>query len=113
MAQPIDPEIRTPYQYQYNLTVERGFGENYVASVSYVGNRGLKQYAREELNYAYGTLFPFPAGRTPINPTTAGANTNARRVNTDIQIALPMLVSAARSWYNALEINFERRSRTG
>ena len=39
MSQPIDPNIRTPYTMQYNVTLERGFARNYVVGLSYVGNR--------------------------------------------------------------------------
>ncbi|HKX31249.1 MAG TPA: TonB-dependent receptor [Blastocatellia bacterium] len=110
--QPIDPNIRTPYTYQYNLTIERGFLNNYVVGLSYVGNRGLKQYAREEINPAYGTFLPFPAGReTPV--TVNGENINDRRVNPDIRQALPMLVSAGRSWYNAFQANVQKRYSRG
>ncbi|MGH9767861.1 MAG: carboxypeptidase regulatory-like domain-containing protein [Blastocatellia bacterium] len=112
-SQPIDPFIRTPYTYQYNLTVERGFLTDYVLSLSYVGNRGYKQYAREQINAAYGTFIAFPAGRTRITPTTSGANTNARRANTDIQTDIVQLVSAARSWYDAFEVNLQRRHSKG
>lgn len=112
-SQPIDPLIRTPYTYQYNLTFERSFMTDYVLSLSYVGNRGYKQYAREQLNYAYGTFIPFPTGRTPITPTTGGGNTNSRRVNTDIQVGIVQLVSAGRNWYDAFQANLQRRYSKG
>ncbi|MDQ3011245.1 MAG: hypothetical protein M3X11_11150, partial [Acidobacteriota bacterium] len=112
-SQPIDPLIRTPYTYQYNLTIERGFWTNYVLSLSYVGNRGYKQYAREQLNAAYGTFIPFPTGHTPITPTTSGANTNARRPNTDIQTGIVQLVSAGRNWYDSFQANVQRRYSNG
>jgi hypothetical protein len=112
-SQAIDPRLRTPYTYQYNLTVERGFLNDYVIGFSYVGNRGLKQYATEQINPAFGTFFPVPAGRTPVAVQTDGANTNARRVNTDFQGGIGMLTSVGRSWYNAFEANFQRRYSRG
>ncbi len=112
-SQPIDPFIRTPYTHAYNLTLERSFMTNYVLSLSYVGNRAFKQYGREQLNYAYGTFVPFPAGRTPLPILTSGANTNARRVNTDIQVGIVQLVSAGRSWYDAFQANLQRRYAKG
>lgn len=108
-AQPIDPRIRTPYTYQYNLTMERGFGTDYVLSLSYVGNRGKKQYAREQVNPALGTFFPFAAGdpRSALIPRTN--NANSRRANDDIRVGLVQLVSGANSWYDAFEANFQKR----
>jgi hypothetical protein len=112
----IDPFIRTPYTYQYNFTVERSFLRNYVASLSYVGNRGRKLYAIEQVNVAFGTLLPYPAG-TPaavqFAPTTAGGNINARRVNTDFGLGLGMQVAAGNSWYNSLQANLSRRFANG
>lgn len=110
-AQPIDPNIRTPYNLNYNLTIERGFLENYVASASYVGQRGLKGYAQEQINPALGTFFPAPPGRTIPAPTPT--NANQRRANPDFQTGLGMLVSASRSWYNALQLNLQRRYTDG
>ncbi|HWS53830.1 MAG TPA: TonB-dependent receptor [Pyrinomonadaceae bacterium] len=108
-AQPIDPFIRTPYTYQYNLTVERGFATDYVISLSYVGNRGKKQYVREQVNPSLGTFFPFAANdpRASMIPRTNNANT--RRANDDIRLGLVQLVSGANSWYDAFEANFQKR----
>jgi outer membrane receptor protein involved in Fe transport len=108
-SQPIDPRIRTPYVTQWNFTVERGFLRNYIASVSYVGNRGRKLYAVEELNPALGTFFA--ANRAIPQPDPD--NINERRLNDDIQGSIGQLVSAANSWYNALQINVQRRFSSG
>jgi len=35
-------QLKHPYSYQYGLTLERQFAEDWVAAVSYVGTRGLK-----------------------------------------------------------------------
>jgi outer membrane receptor protein involved in Fe transport len=112
-SQPIDPNIRTPYTYQYNVTVERGFLNNYVISLSYVGNRGLKQYGREQINPAFGTFIPFPTGRDVLPVTTGGENTNDRRINPEVRVGLNQLVSAGRSWYNAFETSVQRRYSNG
>ena len=63
-SRPIDPNIRTPYTFQYNLTVERAFKSNYVASIAYVGNRGRKLYALEQINPSFGTFFPASGARS-------------------------------------------------
>lgn len=110
-SRPIDPHIRTPYTYQYNLTLERGFLTNYVASISYVGNRGRKLYALQQVNPAVGTFIPVPSGRTIPAPTPN--NYSQRRLDPDILIGLSQLVTNGNSWYNALELNLQRRYANG
>ncbi|HEX8476575.1 MAG TPA: TonB-dependent receptor [Pyrinomonadaceae bacterium] len=105
----IDPDIRTPYTYQYNLTLERGFLRNYVGSLSYVGNRGRKLYGLREVNPALGTFLPARAG-DPVPTTT---NLAARRANLDVPLSISYLVSDGNSWYNALEANLQRRFSDG
>lgn len=117
LSRAIDPHIRTPYTYQYNLTVERSFMRNYVAQISYVGNRGRKLYALEQINPAYGTSFlaypDFIPAAQRFTPSTAGTNINARRVNTDFALGISQAVSAGNSWYNALQANLSRRYSNG
>jgi hypothetical protein len=116
LSRAIDPFIRTPYTYQYNLTLERSFLTNYVGSISYVGNRGRKLYAIEELNVARGTLIPYPSGlpaAQQFTPSIDAANTNARRVNTDFALAIAQQVAGGNSWYNAFQANLNRRYANG
>lgn len=114
----IDPFIRTPYTYQYNLTFERSFLRNYVASVGYVGNRGRKLYAIEQVNYAYGVpaFFPYPSSiplAQQFAPTSSGTNINARRINTDFGLGISQQVAGGNSWYNSLQANVSRRYSNG
>jgi hypothetical protein len=115
LSRAIDPFIRTPYTYQYNLTVERSFLRNYVGQLSYVGNRGRKLYALEQLNPAYGTTFLAYPSFIPVAQqfTPSTANINARRVNTDFALGISQAVSAGNSWYNALQANLSRRYSNG
>lgn len=115
----IDPHIRTPYTYQYNLTFERTFLRDYVASVAYVGNRGRKLYAIEQINYALGVpgFFPYPNGVTAppgaTTPSTSGANVNARRINSDFGLGISSQVAGGNSWYNSMQVNVSRRYANG
>jgi len=104
----IDPKIRTPYTYQYNLTFERGFGKDYVASASYVGNRGRKLYGLREVNPALGTFLPARAG----DPVATPSNYAARRLNKDLS-SVDYLVSDGNSWYNALQLDLQKRYSNG
>jgi hypothetical protein len=111
-ARAIDPHIRTPYTYQYNLSFDRSFGRNYILSLMYVGNRGRKLYALEQVNPSYGTFIPYPnaiPAAQRFTPTSSGTNTNARRVNPDFGINIAMQVAGGNSWYNSFQANFERR----
>ena len=38
----IDPHLRTPYVYQYNLSLQQRLGEGFAAEIGYVGNSGHK-----------------------------------------------------------------------
>jgi hypothetical protein len=107
----IDPNIRTPYTYQFNLTVERAFMKNYVASVAYVGNRGKKLYALEQVNPALGTFFPAPAGRTI--PVPVASNVNSRRLNDDFRLGITQMVSAGNSSFDSLQAQVQRRLSDG
>ena len=117
LSRAIDPFIRTPYTYQYNFTIERSFAKNYVAQVSYVGNRGRKLYALEQVNVAYGTPFlDFPSfipASEQFTPSTAATNINARRVNPDFGLGISQAVSAGNSWYNSMQLNLTRRYANG
>lgn len=104
-SQPIDPNLKTPYTMQWNLTLERGFASDYVFGVSYVGNRGRKQYVREEVNPSLGTFLPAPASY----PAPTVNNTDSRRRNLSYARGLPMLTTAANSAYDALQVNFQKR----
>ena len=108
-SQSIDPNLRTPYTYQWNLTVERGFLTDYVASVSYVGTRGQKLYVSEQVNPSLGTFLPAPADY----PVPTQTNPNSRRLNQDITSGITQLTSAGTSDYHALEAQLQRRFSNG
>lgn len=106
-----DPNIRTPYTYQYNFTVERGFGKDFVANVAYVGSRGVKLYALEQVNPALGTFFAVPAGRTI--PAVSSTNANSRRNNPDIALGVSQAITAGNSYYNSLQAGLQKRLSDG
>jgi hypothetical protein len=63
----VDPNLRTPYVQQWNLSVQREIGWNTSVTVSYVGNKGTKLYRAIDLNQAVingnGFLQAFNAAR--------------------------------------------------
>jgi Carboxypeptidase regulatory-like domain len=46
----VDPNLRTPYVQQWNLSIQREIGWNSSVTVSYVGNKGTKLYRAIDLN---------------------------------------------------------------
>jgi hypothetical protein len=113
-SQPVDPHLKIPYTYQYNLTLERTLHGDYLVSVGYVGTRGRHLYAQEQVNPALGTFIPFSSAITGIPgggsfPTPTQDNTNDRRMNPDIQLGLGELVTAGNSWYNSLQAQVQKR----
>jgi len=108
----IDPNIRTPYTYQYNLTIERAFRKNYVASIAYVGNRGRKLYALEQVNPSFGTFFPASALGRAI-PVATAANPNSRRLNDDVRLGISQMGSGGNSAYDSFQAQVQRRLYNG
>ena len=49
-SEAIDPNLRTPYVQQWNLSVQHEIGWNTSLTVSYVGNKGTKLYRAIDLN---------------------------------------------------------------
>jgi hypothetical protein len=76
--------------------------------VSYVGNRGRKLYGLREVNPALGTFLPARAG----DPVATISNYAARRLNKDLS-SVDFLVSDGNSWYNALQVDLQRRYSNG
>jgi outer membrane receptor protein involved in Fe transport len=110
-SRPIDPFLRTPYTFQWNLTVERGFGQDYVATMSYVGSRGNKLYVLEEINPGLGAFIPAPPGRD-IPPPTSN-NIDDRRLNDDIHVGLSQTTTKGNSFYHALQTQLQKRYSNG
>ncbi len=46
----VDPNLKTPYVQQWNLSIQREIGWNSTVTVSYVGNKGSKLYRAIDLN---------------------------------------------------------------
>ena len=46
----VDPNLKTPYVQQWNLSIQREIGWNSSVTVSYIGNKGTKLYRAIDLN---------------------------------------------------------------
>ncbi len=96
-----DPQ--NPYTMQYNLTVQRELWEKTVLTVSYVGQRGVHLVRLVDENQALPEILPdgrkfFPEGSVERNPNFTG---------------IRYKVTDAQSFYNALQVSFDRRFTNG
>ncbi len=107
-SQPIDPNLKTPQTTQFNITLERGFANDYIIGLSYVGNRGRKLYVREQINPALGT-FLSASLRPEVTPAPTTGNSNTRRLNDDIRLGLTQLTAGGNSTYDAFQVNLQKR----
>ncbi|MBN2241657.1 MAG: carboxypeptidase regulatory-like domain-containing protein [Acidobacteria bacterium] len=90
-----DPDLRTPYTQQWNLTLEKQFGNDTLVEVAYVGSKGTKILSARDINQ------PDPAPN-PLNP---------RPVTRFADIIF--LESRGNSSYHSLQARFQQRLNSG
>ncbi|HEY6349247.1 MAG TPA: TonB-dependent receptor [Candidatus Angelobacter sp.] len=95
----VDPHLRTPYIWQYNLTIERELAKNMALEVGYVGSQSRK----------LTTL----VDRNPFDPATL-ATTPTRLLNEQPGAAgdfsfTPAFENAVNASYNALETKLTKK----
>lgn len=94
----VPQHLRTPYTYQYNLTVQYQLTADTLLQVGYVGSRGVKLLRSRVLNY----LLPFG----PVS----GINTSFNDPDFGL---LQVNETSAQSVYNALQVTLARRASHG
>ncbi len=96
----MDLDFKSSYNIQFNLTLEKQFGNN-VASIAYLGTQGRRMaMAIPDINRA------LPSGNATANPRPFAAS--APRVTT-----IGYLTSSGNASYNALQLSFNRRFSKG
>jgi outer membrane receptor protein involved in Fe transport len=96
----MDRDFKSSYNIQFNLTLEKQFGNN-VASIAYIGTQGRRMaMALPDLNRA------LPTGNSTSNPRPFAAS--APRVTT-----IGYLTPQGNASYNALQLSFNRRFSRG
>jgi hypothetical protein len=90
-----DPNLRTPYVQQWNLTFERQFGSDSLLEIGYVGSKGSKILSARDINQPVAS---------PIQP-------NPRPVQQFADILY--LESRGGSSYNSLQTSFQQRLHAG
>src|SRR5207253_4521155 len=96
----VDTNFKISYNYQFNVTLEKQFGNN-VASVGYIGTRGRNlPMALPDINRA------LPTGNSTPNPRPYTAS--APRIAT-----IAYFTTQGEAEYNALQLTFNRRFTQG
>jgi hypothetical protein len=100
----IDPVLKLPKAYNWNVTYQRQIGFETTVEVGYVGATGNHLARERDLNQlARGTTF---------RPENAGANVNFLRPYKGFAF-IPMLEHAGRSEYQGLQLEVNRRFKSG
>ena len=109
----VDPHLRTPYTYQYNLSVQREIAHNTVLEVGYVGSSSHGLTSLQDINpFTLGTTDRI-LNLTPGNSTcldsgensTSGADPNA----TCSFAGIPEFKNVTKANYNGLEVSLTRQ----
>ncbi len=110
----VQRNLHLPYAQDWNLNVQRSFGENWLLQVGYVGTRGVHLPRFVEGN---PTVF-IPGVDSSGNPLSNENNVNQRRLYSGCTLAQPdncvyasvgEVASIASSNYNALETSLRKR----
>lgn len=95
----VDPHLRTPYTYQYNLSIQREVGRNILVEASYVGHSDHKLTVLSDAN-------PFVLG-------TTHRKFNTQSGNDDFSFSyLDEFHNAANASYNSLQLGVTQRQST-
>jgi len=109
----VDPHLKTPYTYQYNLSVQRELVHNLVFEASYVGSSshgltGLQDINPFVLGTTNRTLNLTPGNTTCLDDdgnSTSGADPNA----TCSYAGLPEFRNVTRASYNSLQASLTQQ----
>jgi hypothetical protein len=91
----VQPHWKTPYNMQWSLFIQRELMSNLSLEVGYVGNRGVNLEQAPDVNAPE----PGPGG-TPVTPYPGVGSLNESLAKGD-------------SWYDALQVNLERKWQSG
>jgi hypothetical protein len=103
----VDKNLRLPYAQDWNLNVQKSFGTNWLAEISYVGTKGTKLP-----RFIEGNPTVYVPGQSTEN------NVNQRRLYSGCTLAQPspcnfasvgLIAGIANSNYNALEMSLRKR----
>jgi len=100
----VDPHLRTPYTYQYSVSLERSLGRNVIAEVSYVGSSSHGLTALVDAN-------PFVLGTADrvLNLQPGNSSCSAADSDTCSFAALPEFRNAVTANFNSLQLSLRKQ----
>ncbi len=98
--QPIDPNFRSPYTYQYNLTLQRELPWSFLFEAAYIGSNSFKLIRQVEINGAR------------VETGASLGNLQSRRVYPHLGSILQQ-ESSGRARYDSLQLGLKRKLRSG
>jgi hypothetical protein len=112
-AYSVSPNFRVPYFYNYNLQVEKGFGNAVVWQIGYVGSEGRKLNLVSNINQPNPTTgaIPFPNFGNILQLNTIGtSNYNALQTVLRVRAWHGLTSQFAYTWSHALDEISEYRA---
>lgn len=106
-----DPHLRLPMILSYNLTLEQGFGEDWLLRLAYLGNDAHRLYGTGDQESGLYQLNPaiYNPNETPLENSNT---TQQRRVYPNYG-SIGLIQSGVNSNYNALQVTVEKRFSNG
>jgi Carboxypeptidase regulatory-like domain len=114
----LDPHMRLPYAQDWNFTVQRSIGNNWIAEMAYVGTKGTKLPRFIEVNPAI-----YVPGMCGSQPCSTENNTDQRRPHSGCTLDEPesdclytseaYLSGIVNSSYSGLQASLRRRASHG
>jgi len=118
-----DREFRPPYVQQWNLSIQRQFGTDWMIAANYLGSATVHVPIGSEVNYAVyvpGNCVAGQYGLTAAGPCSSTTNTEARRIFTLTNPkegpkygTVVSVNSNGTQHYNGLNVSIQRRASHG
>ena len=103
-----DPSAATPYNQQWNFSIQQQLPAEFVVSAAYVGSKGTRLWLNREINPAMYIPGNGPDGR----PLSTAGNIDARRLDTNFQ-GINQADTNGNSTYHSLQLSLNRRFSKG
>jgi hypothetical protein len=109
----VDPHLKTPYTYQYNLSVQREVGPNTVLEVSYVGSSSHGLTSLQDINpFTLGTtdrILNLTPGNTSCLDSSSNTSSTADPTLNCSFANLPEFKNVSKANYNSLQASLTRQ----
>jgi hypothetical protein len=109
----VDPHLKTPYTYQYNLSLQHEVAKNTVVEVSYVGSSSHGLTSLQDINpFILGTtnrVLNLGAGDTSCVDEDGNSSSGVAPASTCSFATLPEFKNVANANYNSLQASLTRQ----